>query len=693
MLVCFCCRSNDNFPNGKYVQCRVLKPVPGRKLVEVSLRQSRIEGDLEEDQPPQKKDLVQGYVVQTNKKGCFVRLSHSLEGRVVIKELSDGFLPDPAASFPSGRLVAGRVKHILKMKKKGTRKTFLDLDMRESTLLDKQDKLQFTDVKIGSKHKATVTRIEEYGVFVRIENSEVSGLVHKSECSDKYVKNLDALYDPGDLVKVLVIKKDTETKKMGFSMKASHFEDDEDSDDDSEIEEEEESDEESVEMDEDEEESSDDDSSANGVDLDSDDENYVSKLAAKMKDGQDASGSDDNDVDMEDATDDDTDDDDDDSSDSDGEDDEKPSQTAMDTDVGFNWGAGTTTTASTRDEDSSDDDDDDETDDDEDDDDVVKSKSHSSRKKAAARRREEQDIFKRERALADGTADENPETAADFERLLASEPNRSELWIRYMAYHLSLADLESARRIAQRAFDRMDFSQEGEKLNVWTALLTMELKFGNTKDAFEGTLEKACQHNNPKKVHLRVCEILAKEVQNTSSSSEAVARADAMFAKMCKKFRSKKKVWIAHLTYLLQQEGRSQEAHDLLKRALKSLPEYKHVETMSKFAQLEFEHGTTERGRTIFDGILAKHPKRLDLLFVYVDKEVKAGAVEAARKLFGKTVDFQTNQARTKKHKLSDKQMKSLFKKWFRIEEAHGTEDTQEDVKDAARAFVNKQGN
>jgi rRNA biogenesis protein RRP5 len=67
--------------------------------------------------------------------------------------------------------------------------------------------------------------------------------------------------------------------------------------------------------------------------------------------------------------------------------------------------------------------------------------------------------------LADGTADENPETAADFERLVASSPISSETWIKYIAFHLSLADIESARSVANRAFDRIEFRQEGEKVS------------------------------------------------------------------------------------------------------------------------------------------------------------------------------------------------------------------------------------
>jgi rRNA biogenesis protein RRP5 len=155
---------------------------------------------------------------------------------------------------------------------------------------------------------------------------------------------------------------------------------------------------------------------------------------------------------------------------------------------------------------------------------------------------------------------------------------------------------------------------------------------------------------------------------------------------MCKKFKDKKQVWIAHVQYLLQ-NGRHEEAHALSKRALKSLPSYKHVETMSKFAQLVFEYGTAERARTLFDGLLLKHPKRLDLFFVYVDKEVKHGEVDTARSLFQRAVSPRSSGNTMK---LSDKQMKSLFKKWYSFEETSGDDDTQELVKNAAREYVER---
>jgi rRNA biogenesis protein RRP5 len=678
-LKCFWLSVPNDVPFGhcKFVQCRVLAGASTKAIVEVSLRNSRLEGDLDDDAVPDVGDIVQAFVVETSKKGCFLRLSRQVEGRTILKELCDGFLPDPTASFPTGRLIVGKVKGIHEPKK-STRGIIMeaDIDMRESILTDAERKMQFDDLEIGSKYKGTVVRIEEYGVFVRLETSDISGLVHKSECSDKYVKNLANLFDPGDMVKVIVLKKDIEKKQVGFGMKASYFISDKDSDDESS------GDEEEVD------EQNGDNAMFSNDEIDSDDENYVSKLSSQI-------GGLDNDEESEDSdNDDDTDDEIDDSSSSKSADNNAKGfvddrMASLDTNVGFDWSgglekAGETNQVSEDDSSSSDEEDENKT---------IKS-SHKSRRKQAQRRKEEQEISLREAALADGTADESPETASDFERLLAGAPDSSELWIRYMAFHLTMANIPAAREVANRAFDRIEFRQEKEKLNVWCALLTLELKYG-TDATLQTTLDRACQHNNPKHVYLRVCEMMVKH-QDTTSSSEMLRKTDETFVKMCSKFRSKKTVWIAHLSYLLER-GRHDEAQQVIQRSLLSLPAHKHIETLSKYASLTFTYGRAATARTVFDGLLKKYQKRLDVLFVYADQEIKHDHIAAARSLFrrvatnsGSKMDLATATNAPSQMKLNDKQMKRLFKKWYTFEELHGTEATQEGVKDAAREYVER---
>jgi rRNA biogenesis protein RRP5 len=77
----------------------------------------------------------------------------------------------------------------------------------------------------------------------------------------------------------------------------------------------------------------------------------------------------------------------------------------------------------------------------------------------------------------------------------------------------------------------------------------------------------------------------------------------------------------------------------------------------------------------------------MDLLFVYVDKEIKHGEVEVARRLFERTMNPPSGK---KKFKFNDKQMKSLFKKWYRMEDEHGDEDSTMRVKLAAKEYVER---
>lgn len=56
---------------------------------------------------------------------------------------------------------------------------------------------------------------------------------------------------------------------------------------------------------------------------------------------------------------------------------------------------------------------------------------------------------------------------------------------------------------------------------------------------------------------------------------------------------------------------------------------------------MEFKQADPERGRTVFEGILESHPKRLDLFNIYIDMETKAGNFQGARALFRRALDNQ----------------------------------------------------
>ena len=55
------------------------------------------------------------------------------------------------------------------------------------------------------------------------------------------------------------------------------------------------------------------------------------------------------------------------------------------------------------------------------------------------------------------------------------------------------------------------------------------------------------------------------------------------------------------------------------------------VETIEKMAVLAFRYGDLERGKTLFEGLVDRFPRRLDLWSVYVDQLAKAGDIQGVR--------------------------------------------------------------
>lgn len=102
-----------------------------------------------------------------------------------------------------------------------------------------------------------------------------------------------------------------------------------------------------------------------------------------------------------------------------------------------------------------------------------------------------------------------PESTGDFERLLLGSPNSSFLWIQYMSFQLQISEVAKAREIGHRALKIINFREEGEKLNVWIALLNLENTFG-TEDTTEALFKRAIQFNDPKTMHLRMADIYEK---------------------------------------------------------------------------------------------------------------------------------------------------------------------------------------
>ncbi|KAJ7706378.1 hypothetical protein B0H17DRAFT_1192865 [Mycena rosella] len=580
-----------------------------KKQLTLSTRHSRmypdqgkpiVDREIKELADLQAGDTVRGFIKSVAEHGLFVTIGRNIDARVQIKELFDDYVKDWKVRFTANQLVKGRILSV-DIEARKVEMTFRSGDFSKAS----SSSLAITDLKEGQKVDGVVKRIEDYGLFIQIDGSKINGLCHKSQLSDNASADVTVAlrgFREGDRVKAFIMTIDK--RKVSLSLKPSHF--DEEDFQQAETEEGENADLVSEASDDEEEmsenvaddvEDSDEDDDAMQVDIDPQSHLYQSSS--------------------------------------------KPSRPTAPSHVpslqlsgGFQWA----TNPISEDDDnysaSSDSDDDADAD------------EQNGKKKKKRRKKEiEQDL----------TADmhtKTPESNADFERLLLGSPSSSYLWVQYMSFQLQLSEVEKAREIARRALQTINFREEQEKLNVWTALLNLENMYG-TDETVETTFKEAARANDSKTMHLRLAAIF--------DQSDKSSKAEEQYQRTCKKFGQSSKVWTLFSEYYLR-KGDVEDSRKLLPRCLQSLDKRKHdIPLRSAGVQAR----NPERGKTLFEGIVDSHPKRLDLWSVYMDMEAGQSQIQSLRNLFDRVLA----------QKMTSHKAKAFFKKWLELEKRIGDED------------------
>lgn len=611
--------------------CVLSVDVPNKKVV-LSLRPSRVFSSSLPVEDPEISSLDQlsvndvrrGFITNITEKGIFVALAHNVTAFVRVANLSDRFLKDWQEGFQRDQLVKGKIIIVDKAT------NHVQMSLKESVLKgDYLPPLAFTDLKIGQVVSGKVAKVEEFGVFIIVDNStNVRGLCHRSEIADQRVQDARTLFSEGDAVKAKVLKIEASKRRVNFGLKASYFTDVEDED--------------MEDLDDDESLS---DEEAGGVDIimnDSDSDSDEDELN--------------NDLDVEDddaesVEQDELDDMEDDSSVANEEEPAPASSNKLSQGLsigGFDWAGADAAQVG------------DQT--------TVGSNAEGPPSKPKKKRRAE--------AVIDRTGDldaHGPQSTDDYERLLLGEPDSSLLWLQYMAFHLELGETDQARQIAQRALQTIAVGQDAEKLNIWVAMLNLENTYGDD-DSISSTFKNACQYNDTEEIHSRLASIYIQ--------SAKLAKADELFQNMIKKFSQNPKTWINYATFLFDSQADAERGRQLLSRALQTLPKHTHVDITSKFAALEFRspNGDSERGRTIFEGLLDSFPKRVDLWNVLLDLELRHGEKDQVRNLFERIFSPSS--------KIKNKQAKHFFKRWLDFEMKEGDERSADAVKARAVEFV-----
>ncbi|KFM78913.1 Protein RRP5-like protein, partial [Stegodyphus mimosarum] len=203
---------------------------------------------------------------------------------------------------------------------------------------------------------------------------------------------------------------------------------------------------------------------------------------------------------------------------------------------------------------------------------------------------------------------ENIQSQDEAETLVTTYPNSSKAWLLYMVYCLKHAEVNKARAVAKRALQTINFREDKEKLNIWKALLNLELHYG-TDESVDNAFKEALVYNDQGVIynHMVDAYISLEKTEDLVKLSNVIL----------KKLKSDKEVWIKFMTYYMK-IGKQNEARNFLSRSLQSVPNKEHSDILGKFAHLEYKHGNLERSLSMFEDILIKYPKRKDLRMIYV---------------------------------------------------------------------------
>ena len=686
----------DGVPEGTLVQVALLRTAPGSsgqlqatlrptliaKAVEGGLTPSVLAAVEEAEVAPAHSvgAIVKGYVASTTPKGCFVRLTPLVTARVLLSDLSDGFVKNTASDFPPGKLVTAKVKAFVPSAKApgGGR---LDLSLRPSDVsgagsrggvgsLGPEEPLPLGHVFPGQVWTAVVRNAAPFGVFVNLcmpgsgAVSTCRALAHVSEVgSDEggavRADDLPDMYSAGDKVQVVVLgtKEDgkvavsmdpekvaaardaggvvtlADLEQLHSSASESGSGSDSDASD------------------------SDDEEGAMRFEGDSDSDVDVAEvqvsaglqsamadmlgLSDRAEPAATAAGasSDEGEASPSASAD----------SGSDSETDDDAGAAAGTS--GFDWGTGRAVSDSEEEEEE-----------------AGAAMSRTGKKTPKTSSKRGLGVAAAEARLADDGA--APETADDFERLVTAEPGKAFGWIRYMAWHVSLTDMDAARAVAERAVAALRFREPAEKLSLWLAYLNLEAANGDDA-SFKAVYKRALASNDPETVQLKVARI--HEERGRPQAAEKV------YNTAVRKYGDNPKLWLAWAEARFR-AGNVEAGRSLLERALRGAHKRHHTGLVQRFALLEMRSpaGSVERGRTLMEGLLASAPSRLDLWFVFVDAEVKAGNVDKARALL----------ERLTASPLGTHKMKSALNKFMALEREHGDEAGQAKVARLAQAYI-----
>jgi rRNA biogenesis protein RRP5 len=182
--------------------------------------------------------IAWGYIRSVSKAGAFVTListtttthdkdddidEEEVHARIRLKNLSSTFIENPSKSFPQGSLVVGKIVANTTTTTDSGNERRVELSLRNTNNSKLQQAADLELIEEGQILTGRVKRIEAFGVFVELQGGSVTGLAHKSELADAFVRDPGQLFSVGQTVKARVVGVDRKSGRLSLGLKPSYL--------------------------------------------------------------------------------------------------------------------------------------------------------------------------------------------------------------------------------------------------------------------------------------------------------------------------------------------------------------------------------------------------------------------------------------------------------------------------------------
>ena len=153
-------------------------------------------------------------------------------------------------------------------------------------------------------------------------------------------------------------------------------------------------------------------------------------------------------------------------------------------------------------------------------------------------------------------------------------------------------------------------------------------------------------------------------------NSNKISEANDIYKNLTKDYFNDYEIWKKYIEFLFEVENKEDtiSPKDGLNKSMQVLDKKSHLDIMCWYAQLLYKYNKFEEARNMFDNIVKNFPKRKDIWFIYIDKEIKFGKnLDKVRQIFDKMFEI--------KFKVND--LKSIMKKFLEFEKENAKNEKE----------------